>query len=205
MPAPPRAILPIGLDLTDARLAVVGRGRHALNRLELLRRFELEPTCVWSDAPLPELVAVAGARLRHGLPDAADIEGLAVLFVGDLPEETAAPLAQAARQAGVLVNVEDIPPLCDFHVPAVVRRGDLTLTVSTRGQAPGLAGQIRRRLEAQFDPAWARRIREVAALRQTLHRQGAPPPDVARQVAAHVEAQGWLQDSCAEPTHQPQR
>ncbi len=61
-----------------------------------------------------------------------------------------ARLAQLARDAGVLVNVEDVPDLCDFHVPAAVRRGDLLLTVSTGGRAPGLSRILREWLETPF-------------------------------------------------------
>lgn len=194
-PAPPRTILPIGLDLTGLRVGVVGRDRQALNRLALLRKFAVEDVAVWSDAPSPALVEQEGARLRHCLPRPDEVAGLALLFVADLSEDEARPLASMARAAGVLVNAEDIPPLCDFHVPAVVKRGDLVLSVSTRGQAPGLAGQIRRALEAQFDPAWEQRVQEVASLRQALRGDGATPPEIAGQVEAHVRDRGWLRGS----------
>src|ERR1700760_993665 len=78
-----------------------------------------------------------------------------------LPEGEARLLATRARAQGVLVNVEDVLPLCDFHVPAVVRRGDLLLTASTGGQVPGLARALRERLAAQFGPEWTGRVKEV--------------------------------------------
>lgn len=191
---PPRTLLPIGLDLTGLRVGVVGRDRQALNRLALLRKFEVESITVWSDAPSPALAAEVGESLRHGLPGPNEVADLALLFVADLSEDEARPLANMARAARVLVNAEDIPPLCDFHVPAVVKRGDLVLSVSTRGQAPGLASQIRRALEAQFDPAWEHRVLEVADLRRVLRRDGAAPPEVARKVMAHVRERGWLKE-----------
>jgi len=55
-----------------------------------------------------------------------------------------------ARNAGALVNIEDAKPLCDFHVPSLVRRGDLVMTVSTAGRSPGLARRLRRHLEKLF-------------------------------------------------------
>ncbi len=191
---PPRTILPIGLDLTGLRVGVVGRDRQALNRLALLRKFEVESIAIWSDAPSPALAAEMGERLRHRLPGPDEVAGLALLFVADLSEDEARPLASMARAARVLVNAEDIPPLCDFHVPAVVKRGDLVLSTSTRGQAPGLASQIRRALEAQFDPLWEHRVLEVAKLRQALRRDGATPSEVARKVMAHVRDRGWLNE-----------
>ena len=72
-------------------------------------------------------------------PDASDDDPgpLQLLFVAGLPEGEARHLAGRARALGVLVNVEDVLPLCDFHVPAMVRRGDLLLTASTGGAVPG--------------------------------------------------------------------
>jgi precorrin-2 dehydrogenase/sirohydrochlorin ferrochelatase len=97
-----------------------------------------------------------------------------------------------ARRIGVLVNVEDITRLCDVHVPAIVRRGDLTLTVSTRGAAPGLAARIRRDLAERYGPEWEQRVAEVAALRADLRGRGLPPDRVASAIAAFVSARGWL-------------
>ncbi len=63
----------------------------------------------------------------------------------------------------MLVNVEDVLPLCDFHVPAVVRRGDLLLTASTGGAAPGLARALREWLAQNFGPEWTDRLKDISA------------------------------------------
>ena len=60
-----------------------------------------------------------------------------------------------AQRRGVLCNVVDVPDLCDFFYPAVVRRGDLQIAVSTAGQSPSLAQKIRQQLEKQFGPGYA--------------------------------------------------
>jgi precorrin-2 dehydrogenase/sirohydrochlorin ferrochelatase len=198
-----RTIVPVGLDLTGARIGVVGRDRQAINRLDLLERFEVRTITVWSDAPSTALAQRAGHLLRQRLPRSGEVAGLTLLFVGDLPKAEAAPLARTARIAGVLVNVEDIPSLCDFHVPAVVKRGDLTVTVSTRGLAPGLAAQIRRYLEARLDAEWGERLKEITALRHELRRHGLDPSAVARQIADHVQVRGWLPDGPGAPNGQP--
>ena len=76
--------------------------------------------------------------------------------------EPSARLVQLARDAGVPVNVEDVPELCDFHVPATVRRGDLLLTISTGGRAPGLSRILREWLEDRFDEQWTARLDDLA-------------------------------------------
>jgi precorrin-2 dehydrogenase/sirohydrochlorin ferrochelatase len=97
----------------------------------------------------------------------------------------------------VLVNVEDVPELCDFHSVAEVRRGDLLLTVSTGGAAPGLASSIRRNLENCFAPIWAERVREVAALRQAWRGENVAMPEAARRIQALADAGCWL--NCPRP------
>jgi precorrin-2 dehydrogenase / sirohydrochlorin ferrochelatase len=75
--------------------------------------------------------------------------------------------AEAYRRA-VLCNVVDVPDLCDFYYPAVVRRGDLQIAVSTAGQSPSLAQKIRQQLEKQFGPAYASWVAELGATRKLI-------------------------------------
>ncbi len=76
----------------------------------------------------------------------------------------------------MLVNVEDVLPLCDFHVPAIVRQGDLLLTASTGGTAPGLARALREHLAESFGPEWRERLADLAQERARF----AARPDARR-------------------------
>src|SRR6202012_3079716 len=109
--------------------------------------------------------------LPHPVSD-AQLGAVRVLFVAGLPGGGRRDLAARARALGVLVNVEDNIPLCDFHVPAIVRRGDLLLTASTGGQAPGLARALREVLADEFGPEWTGRLRELAQARAKWRSQG---------------------------------
>lgn len=171
--------------------AVAGRGEAALRRLEHLRAGGADPQ-VFSDDPGPALTAAAGDRLVGRLPDAEDLAGLRVLYVAGLSEEEARSLAAAARAARVLVNVEDMTELCDFHVPSVVRRGDLLLTASTGGRSPALARRLRRELEILFPAEWAGRVDAVARERGRMRAEGFGMAAVARETEALVERRGWL-------------
>jgi len=73
--------------------------------------------------------------------------------------------AQARR---VLCNVVDVPDLCDFFYPSIVRRGDLQIAVSTAGQSPSLAQKIRQQLEKQFGPAYASWVAELGETRKLI-------------------------------------
>jgi len=73
-----------------------------------------------------------------------------------------------ARRLGVLCNVVDVPDLCDFYYPSVVRRGDLQIAVSTSGQSPSLAQKIRQQLERQFGPGYAAWVAELGETRKLI-------------------------------------
>ena len=140
------------------------------------------------------LLAEAGVEARLLPAEAPDevLAGLQLLFVAGLPEGEARAMAARARALGVLVNVEDVLPLCDFHVPAIVRRGDLLLTASTGGQVPGLSRALRESLAAQFGPEWNDRLRELSMARARWRSEGLTPSEVSHMVRAHVAREGWL-------------
>jgi precorrin-2 dehydrogenase/sirohydrochlorin ferrochelatase len=73
-----------------------------------------------------------------------------------------------AQKRGVLCNVVDVPDLCDFFYPAVVRRGDLQIAISTAGQSPSLAQKIRQQLEKQFGPGYAAWVAELGETRRLI-------------------------------------
>ncbi|MEE8270466.1 MAG: NAD(P)-dependent oxidoreductase [Alphaproteobacteria bacterium] len=185
-------MLPIVLDPKSCRIAVVGRGAPAARRLRGLLEGGATELTVFSDRPDGALTDLAGARLERRLPDAERLRDFAVVWIVDLDTPTAERLARAARDVGTLVNVEDVTPLCDFHTPSVVRRGDLLLTVSTGGRSPGLAARVRRRLERLFGPEWAGRLDQVGRRRDDWRRQGRRLRDLARLTDDLIDRQGWL-------------
>src|ERR1700761_9095554 len=140
------------------------------------------------------LLAEAGVEARLLSSDASDavLEPLQLLFVAGLPEGEARDLAARARALGLLVNVEDVLPLCDFHVPALVRRGELLLTASTGGSVPGLARALRERLSASFGPEWSARLKDLSAARARWRSAGLAPADVSAKVRSLIAERGWL-------------
>lgn len=81
-------------------------------------------------------------------------------------------IADQRREQGALVNVVDNPEISDFIVPALVRRGDITIAISTAGKSPALARKIRAELENSFGPEYATLIRLVNEVRSDLKRRG---------------------------------
>ena len=139
-------------------------------------------------------LAEAGVEARLLSPDASDavLGPLQLLFVAGLPDSDSRQLASRARALGVLVNVEDVLPLCDFHVPAVVRRGELLLTASTGGTVPGLSRALREWLAAAFGPEWTVRLKDLSSARAKWRSAGLSPADVSRKVRELIADRGWL-------------
>ena len=77
-------------------------------------------------------------------------------------------ISRLARRFGVLCNIVDVPDLCDFYYPAVVRRGALQIAVSTSGESPALAQRLRKKLEKEFGPEYEAWLRELGKSRKRL-------------------------------------
>lgn len=156
---------PVIFDLRDRLAVVVGGGTVGLRkvtgllaagaRVRLISRDPVPPTC-WSQ-PL-EL------HLRPFHPD--DLNGATLAFAATGLAEVDQAVLTAARTRGIPVNLATTLEAGDFTLPAVMRRGDLTIAVATAGQAPALATVVRERIAAGFGPEWETLLEIVAALRR---------------------------------------
>ncbi|NLX17890.1 MAG: bifunctional precorrin-2 dehydrogenase/sirohydrochlorin ferrochelatase [Desulfobulbus sp.] len=85
----------------------------------------------------------------------SDLDGALLVFAATNDPHVQQEVCRDARMAGLLINVGDAPEDCDFQVPAVIRRGDLTLSAATNGASPAVAAMVRRRLEREFGEEYA--------------------------------------------------
>ncbi|MEQ1753810.1 MAG: NAD(P)-dependent oxidoreductase [Micropepsaceae bacterium] len=184
-------MLPIAVNVAEQRIVVVGRGLAGLQRYELVRASGAERIVLFA-IDQDGWACHAEALVHERLPEAGDFRGARVVFIAGLPLDVSTELAALARHSGALVNVEDMSHLCDFHVPAIVRRGDLLVAVSTGGRVPGLAQTLKRHLESIIGPEWEVRLRNLADQRATWRRQGIPKDQVIRQTAEIIEREQWL-------------
>jgi precorrin-2 dehydrogenase / sirohydrochlorin ferrochelatase len=99
---------------------------------------------------------------------AADLEGAFLAVVATSSRTLNERVYREAQKRGVLCNVVDVPDLCDFFYPSVVRRGDLQIAVSTAGQSPSLAQKIRQQLEKQFGPGYAEWVAQLGETRRLI-------------------------------------
>jgi precorrin-2 dehydrogenase / sirohydrochlorin ferrochelatase len=97
-----------------------------------------------------------------------DLDGTFLAVVATVPRTLNRSIYQEAQRRGVLCNVVDDPEYCDFYYPAVVRRGDLQIAISTNGQSPSLSQRLRQQLERQFGPGYAQWVAELGETRKLV-------------------------------------
>ena len=189
-------MLPIILDVSSLKVAVIGNGLQAVKRLDMLRDADVSEIDIFSPDPGNEMKAAAGNMMKLRLPSVEDISSYAIIFIANLEAEEVEKLAGQAREQGVLVNVEDVKPLCDFHVPSIIRRGKLLLTASTGGVSPALARRLREFLAARFVPVWADRLEIIGAARHKWRDEGLSFGEVTKNTNDLIDKEGWLECPC---------
>lgn len=97
-----------------------------------------------------------------------DLDGAFLVVAATSSRESNELIFGEAQRRGILCNVVDVPELCGFFYPAVMRRGDLQIAISTAGQSPLLAQRIRKKLEQQFGPKYAEWVAELGKLRREV-------------------------------------
>ncbi|MCB2192978.1 MAG: bifunctional precorrin-2 dehydrogenase/sirohydrochlorin ferrochelatase [Deltaproteobacteria bacterium] len=167
---------PALLDLKDRLVLLVGGGRVAARKLDSLLEAGARVRLV-SPELCPEARELAGSQgvelMERGFEE-RDVEGAWLVISATNDEELNRAVARAAEAARVFVNVVDVPLMCSFIVPAVVRRGELTIAVSTGGASPAAARRLRQGLQGQFGPEWGDYLAILRAARQKLTALGRP-------------------------------
>jgi len=99
---------------------------------------------------------------------ADDLDGVFLTVVATTSSRLNESIYREAQRRGMLCNVVDVPDCCDFFYPAVVRRGDLQIAISTAGQSPSLAQKLRQQLEKQFGDGYAAWVTELGETRKLI-------------------------------------
>jgi precorrin-2 dehydrogenase / sirohydrochlorin ferrochelatase len=159
---------PVLLELAGRRAVVIGEFAVEAGKVEGLLAAGAEVTVVAKgpEAALDRLEGdprVVVRRRGYGGPD--DLAGAVVCVASAAEPAVRDAIAADARAAGVLVNVMDDVPNCDFAAPAIVRRGDLVIAIGTGGRAPALASRLRAELADRFGPEWTELMDVVGRVR----------------------------------------
>ena len=170
---------PVSLLLSDRLCVVIGAGDVAARKVEGLldagARVRVVAPVIDAAIPQPRDGRVECVRADY---DASQLEGARVVIAATDSREVNGRVSREARERGCLVNVVDDPELCDFIVPAITRRGELSIAVQTGGASPALARNLRRKIESVLPERVGEFVEAVGRLRSEVMRK---VPDEGRR------------------------
>jgi precorrin-2 dehydrogenase/sirohydrochlorin ferrochelatase len=183
------SLFPIFLKLTGRHCIVIGAGHLAESKIASLLAADARIRVIAPEANviISELAAsgeITLDRRRYQSGDLAD--AFLVVAATDDPAVNRAVFAEATA-TGVLCNAVDDPPFCDFYFPSVVRRGDLQIAISTAGNSPALAQQLRKELNEQLPLDLGDWLADLGNLRREV--VAAEPLNESRRLLLHELAQ----------------
>lgn len=167
---------PIYLNLKGKKCVVVGGGEVAERKALLLEDCQAKVTLISSSLTSCLKSMVDEGRISHlERPfKQGDLQGAFLVIGATSDRDVNREIFEEATEKGILVNIVDDPDLCNFIVPSLVRRGDLLLSISTGGIAPGLSRKIRQDLEKEFGEEYEEYLKLLADFR---HKVKAKYPD----------------------------
>jgi siroheme synthase-like protein len=145
------------LRLSGRRCVVIGGGEVGLEKVEGLLACDAEVTLVAPDAQ-PELVQLAlegSITWEQREYAAGDLDGALIAIAATDDTDLNIRVFEDAEARSMLVNVVDVPPLCNFILPAIVRNGPLAIAISTAGASPALAKRMKREIGELFGQPYA--------------------------------------------------
>lgn len=160
-------LFPIFLDLRGKKVLIVGGGHVALRKAERLAPYGASITAVAPEFA-PGFAALSGVTALERRFQPGDVEGAALVIAATDDAELNAAVSELCAWEGIPVNVVDDLALCSFVFPALVRRGELSVGISTGGASPSAAQYIRRLVEEQVPDGFEEILDFLAARRAQL-------------------------------------
>jgi siroheme synthase-like protein len=173
---------PIVLEMNGRRCLVIGGGLVAERKIAGLLEVGAAVTVISPEVTLAILnwaknnsIQLEGRRYRIG-----DLTGYPLVFVATDDPDVNDRVYQEGQNCGVWVNAADDPAHCDFILPAVIRRGDLMVAISTGGASPAATRAIREELEGYFTDDYVQLVQVAAEVRTEL-----------KEKSVNVDAAAW--------------
>jgi siroheme synthase-like protein len=173
---------PVSLNIRGRRCVVVGGGQVALRKVAVLLEHGAHVEVV-SPNLCSELASLAEKKEIGALSreyQTGDLKDAFIVVVATDNIVTNRRVVMEARRKAVLVNVVDDAENSDFIAPSYLRRGDVTIAISTSGKSPALARKIRTRLEEEFSDDYAQLARLIGEVRAK-----------AKELEINVDGDGW--------------
>ncbi len=165
---------PIFLNISGKKCVVVGGGQVALRKVRTLLEHGASVEVISLDlcSELSQLAENREISVLQRSYRVGDLQDAVIAIVATNDSNTNLEVVREARRKAVLVNVVDDAESSDFITPSYMRRGDVTIAVSTAGRSPALARKIRTRLEKDFGDEYASLALLIDEMRAEVKRQG---------------------------------
>lgn len=143
---------PIFIDLGKFTPLVIGGGEVAYRKVKTLLEFDAKPKIIAPkiNPKLKELIEQYNLEFEAREYQKGDLDGFKLVFVATDDPEVDSDVQKEAEEKGAIVNFADKPEICNFIVPSIVKRGELTIAISTQGKAPFLSRYFREILEKKI-------------------------------------------------------
>ena len=184
-------LFPIFLKLEGRRCLVVGAGAVGTQKIAGLLEAGADVVVV-DPSPSVSFRETFAARVtwhqRKYL--SSDLDGAYLVIVATSHEALNRQIYDEAQSRGILANVVDVPPLCDFYYPAVVRRGALIVAVSSQGESPHLAQRVRDEIGEVLPEELSSAVERIGEERRRILREHAAGPERLQLVRDLVYPRG---------------
>jgi precorrin-2 dehydrogenase/sirohydrochlorin ferrochelatase len=164
------SLFPMFLKLAGRQCLVVGAGKVGEPKIGGLidSGASIHVVAIEATGQVRDWAAAGKIDLELRAFSSNDLDGKFLAIVATASKHLNQLVYRDANERGVLCNVVDVPEYCDFFYPAVVRRGDLQIAISTNGQSPSLAQKLRQQLEVQFGPGYAAWVEQLGETRRLI-------------------------------------
>jgi precorrin-2 dehydrogenase/sirohydrochlorin ferrochelatase len=165
-----KSLFPMFVKLDGRQVLVVGAGRVGEPKIRglLATGARIHVVALGANEAVREWARNGEIVLEERGFVLSDFDNVFLVVVATSSRELNELIFSEAQARRILCNVVDVPEQCDFYYPAVVRRGDLQIAISTSGQSPFLAQRLRQQLERQFGPGYARWVAELGETRRKV-------------------------------------
>ncbi|MGA2353387.1 MAG: bifunctional precorrin-2 dehydrogenase/sirohydrochlorin ferrochelatase [Terriglobales bacterium] len=163
-------LFPMFMKLTGKPCLVVGAGKVGEPKIAGLidTGASIHVVAIAASEQVREWARAGKIELELRAFSKNDLDGKFLAVAATASQNLNQLIYHEAQRRNVLCNVVDVPEFCDFYYPAVVRRGDLQIAVSTAGQSPSLAQKIRQQLERQFGQGYAAWVKQLGETRRLI-------------------------------------
>ncbi|MEJ2282413.1 MAG: bifunctional precorrin-2 dehydrogenase/sirohydrochlorin ferrochelatase [Desulfobacterales bacterium] len=168
---------PVHLKIENRNCLVVGGGGVGTRKVKTLLECGARVTVISRELSreLRELAESGDIDLEQRSYRSEDLNGMFLVIGATNDMKLNRQISNDAEQLNTLCNIADRPEVCNFILPAIVRRDDLVITVSTSGKSPAMAKKLRKALENQYGEEYGELLRLMGAIRKKLLRQAHEP------------------------------